>query len=92
LNVDLTATHINENEAWTEELNLLNRLKLNAWFDLGPLQVYGGPSINVHVSNLRDAEGNPGSALVDPEFTCLDETSGRTRTLIYPGFNFGIRF
>ena len=92
LNVDLTATHINENEWWTDELNLLNRLKLNAWFDLGPLQLYGGPSLNVYVSNLKDAEGNPGGSLINPEFSFLDETSGKTRTLIYPGFNLGIRF
>jgi hypothetical protein len=92
LNFDLTATHVNENEWWTEELNLLNRLKFNAWFDLGPLQVYGGPSLNVHVSNLKDAEGNPGGNLINPEVSFFNETNGKTRTLIYPGFNFGIRF
>ena len=92
LNFDLTATHVNENEWWTEELNLLNRLKFNAWFDLGPFQIFGGPSLNVHVSNLKDNEGNPGGNLIDPELSLINETNGNTRTLVYPGFNFGIRF
>jgi len=91
-NFDLTATHVNENEWWTEELNLLNRLKFNAWFDLGPLKLYGGPSLNVHVSNLKDNEGNPGGNLIDPGLSFLNETNGKTRTLVYPGFNLGIRF
>ena len=92
LNFDLTATHVNENEWWTEDLNLLNRLKINAWVDLGPLEIYGGPSLNVHVSNLKDDEGNPGGNLIDPGFFFLNETHGQTRTIVYPGFNFGIRF
>ena len=92
LNFDLTATHINENEWWTEELNLLNRLKFNAWFDLGKLKLYGGPSLNVHVSNLKDNEGQPGGNLIDPELSFYNEIHGETRTVVYPGFNFGIRF
>ena len=92
LNFDLTATHINENEWWTEELNLLNRLKFNAWFDLGKLKLFGGPSLNVHVSNLKDNEGQPGGNFIDPEVSFYKETNGETRTVVYPGFNFGIRF
>ena len=92
LNFDLTATQVNENEWWTDELNLLNRLKFNAWVDLGPLQVYGGPSLNVHVSNLKNEEGQPGGNLIDPGFSFINEIHGDTRTIVYPGFNFGLRF
>lgn len=92
LNFDLTATHINENEWWTEELNLLNRLKFNAWIDLGPLQIYGGPSLNVHVSNLENEEGQPGGNLIDPGLSFFNETHEETRTIVYPGFNLGLRF
>lgn len=92
LNFDLTASHINENEWWTEELNLLNRLKINAWFDLGPVQLFGGPSINVHVSNLTDDEGLPGGNLVDPDLSFYNGIHGKTRTIVYPGVNFGLRF
>lgn len=92
LNFDLTATHVNENEWWTEDLNLLNRLKINAWVDLGPLQIYGGPSLNVYITNLVNEEGVPGGNLITPEWSFIDETSGETRTIVYPGFNFGIRF
>ena len=91
-NLDLTATHINENEWWTEDLNLLNRFKINAWVDLGPLKVYGGPSLNVYVTNLVNAEGIPGGNLINPEMSFIDKTNGETRTIVYPGFNFGIRF
>lgn len=92
LNFDLTATHINENEWWTEDLNLLNRLKINAWYDLGKLKLYGGPSLNVHVSNLKDEEGLPGGNLINPKMSFHHETHGETRTVVYPGFNLGIRF
>lgn len=92
LNFDLTATHINENEWWTEELNLLNRFKINAWYNLGKLKIYGGPSLNVHVSNLTDEEGMPGGNLIDPNVSFYNETHGETRTIVYPGFNLGIRF
>lgn len=92
LNFDLTATHINENEWWTEDLNLLNRLKINAWYDLGKLKIYGGPSLNVHVSNLKDEEGLPGGNLINPKMSFYHETNGETRTVVYPGFNLGIRF
>jgi hypothetical protein len=92
LNFDLTATHINEDEWWTEDLNLLNRLKINAWYDLGKLKIYGGPSLNVHVSNLKDEEGVPGGNLIDPKLSFYEHTGSDTRTIIYPGFNLGIRF
>lgn len=91
-NIDLTASHVNENEWWTEDLNLLNRLKWNAWVDLGPLQLFGGASINVYVSNLTDDEGNPGGNLIDPNLSFYKAIHGRTLTNVYPGFNFGLRF
>ncbi len=92
LNLDLTATQINENTWWTEELNLLNKLKINAWFDLGKVQIYGGPALNVFVSQLQDAEGVPGGNLIDPGLSFYDNINGSTRTIIYPGFNIGLRF
>jgi len=92
LNIDLTSSHVNENEWWTNELNLLNRLKLNAWVDLGPLQLYGGPSLNVFVSQLLDSESHPSGNLLDPSFSFYKTTKNQTTSIIYPGFNFGIRF
>jgi hypothetical protein len=92
LNFDLTASHVNENEWWTQDLNLLNRLKMNLWVDIGPMQFFGGPSLNVYVSQLINDEGNPGGNLIDPSLSFYEHTSGNTKTIIYPGFNFGIRF
>jgi hypothetical protein len=92
LNIDLTSSHINEEEWWTNDLNLLNRLKLNLWIDAGPLTLFGGASLNVYVTNLVDAEGNIGGSLINPNNNLYDRVHGTTRTIIYPGYNFGIRF
>jgi hypothetical protein len=91
-NFDLTATQINENTWWTEDLNLLNKLKINAWFDMGKIQIYGGPSLNVYVSQYKNEEGIPGGNLIDPQVSFYDSINGATRTIVYPGFNIGLRF
>jgi hypothetical protein len=92
MNFDLTSTHINEGESWTNELNMVNRLKWNAGFRIRKnLEIYGGVSFNVALSRLRDAEGRiTGSALI-PSYTFYDENIRRTNVKMYPGFNLGIR-
>jgi hypothetical protein len=45
LNVDAIAWHVNENETWTEELNLLNQLRANLGFRLGKrTALFAGPT------------------------------------------------
>jgi hypothetical protein len=92
-NVDLTATHLNEDEAWTKELNLLNRLKFNASYRITKrLEVFGGPSLNVAVSKLRNAEGELIGSSIVPSYGFYDENVRGTNVKMYIGFNLGIRF
>lgn len=93
VNIDATAHQVNEDEWWTDRLNLINRLQLNVAFLLSNhFSIYGGPSINVKVSTIRDDEGN----LIDSDFdvpkSFYERTGKRTSTIIYPGFNIGLRF
>jgi hypothetical protein len=93
LNFDLTATHINEDEAWTNTLNLLNRFKFNISYRFGKrIEVMGGPSFNVAVSRVQNDEGEViGSAIV-PSYGFYDETINGTRVKMYVGANLGLRF
>ncbi len=92
-NFDITATHLNEGEAWTDELNLLNRFKFNiAYLITNRLEIFGGPSLNIAVSKLKNSEGEiVGSSLI-PSYTFYDETISDTNVKMYVGFNIGLRF
>jgi hypothetical protein len=93
LNVDAIAWHVNENETWTEELNLLNQLRANLGFRLGKrAALFAGPTFNVYVSNLYNPEsGRYGTDLARWN-TSFDRQSGGTRVTMWPGVNAGIRF
>lgn len=92
-NMDITATHLNEDEAWTNELNLLNRLKFNASYRITRrLEVFGGPSLNVSVSKLRNAEGELVGSSIVPTYGFYNENVRGTNVRMYVGFNLGIRF
>lgn len=92
-NVDLTSTHLNENEAWTRSVNSLNRLKVNGLLLLGKrIELFAGASLNVMVSRLTDSEGRPTGSVLTPSFGFYESTIHRTHVTIYPGFNAGIRF
>jgi hypothetical protein len=57
LQLEVISKHINEEENWTDELNLLNQAKIN--FDIGLGRHFSlafGPSFNVAVSRLYDAD------------------------------------
>ncbi len=92
MNIDLLSRQVNEDEWWTEELNLLNTLKLN--FSLhftDQLAVYAGPSFNVIVSGIKDIEGSlVGDSFAPWDF--YDKTDRNNRTKMFIGFNAGIRF
>jgi len=93
LNVDAIAWHVNENETWTDELNLLNQLRANLGVRLGKrAALFAGPTFNVYVSNLYNPEsGRYGTDLARWN-TSFDRQSGRTRVTMWPGINAGIRF
>ncbi len=92
-NVDLTATHLNENAVWTRQLNMLNRLKLDAFFKIADgVELYGGASDNVMVSKLTDEEGKPVGGRLVPNTVFYENVFNRTYLNIAPGINGGIRF
>jgi len=91
-NLDLIAWHMNVDEAWTSELNLLNQFRANIGFRLGGrTSIFAGPTFNVYVSNLYDAEKGRYGIPPTP-WHVYDKTHGRTNVVMWPGFNVGLRF
>lgn len=93
INFDLVSFQVNEDEWWTNRHNQLNKLKINASYRLSKkLALYGGVSVNVLVTEIKDDEGIPYDRLFKPRHSYLDETHKNTRVIIFPGINAGIRF
>ncbi len=92
-NIDLTSTHLNENESWTDRLNMLNRLRLDLSYRiLNGLELYAGTSVNVMISRLTDSDGGPSGSIFAPRFVFYKHDSRNTHLSISPGLNAGIRF
>jgi len=96
LQLEALSRHVNEDETWTNELNLMNQFKLNFDLRLGNhLRVAVGPSFNVFVSHLYDAENDRyGTKLSN--YTIFDKTyfrSGRNPVNVqgWIGVHAGIR-
>lgn len=94
VNFELEATHINELESWTKELNLLNQARLTLDIRTGPrsgISLFGGPVFNVMISRRFDPEtGTYGSNIMPKTF--YDETNNGTNVKMWTGFIAGIRF
>ncbi len=91
MNIEATCTHINEDEWWTNEVNLLNRLKLNFSLTAGKITFFGGPSFNVEVSNMKNEEGALTGSALNPSRSFYKKRHYNTLVTLYPGFNFGLR-
>lgn len=93
INIDAIHYQVNEDEWWTEEVNMLEKLKVTGSFKfLQRLSVYAGVALNVQITEIKGAEeGTIGSRLNTPD-SWYDETHDNTRVTIYPGFSAGIRF
>ena len=92
LNTDLTVSQVNEDEWWTDELNLLSTLKLNFSFNLTErTSIFAGPSFNVVVSGIEDTEGTVIGDSFSP-WDLYDKTRSNNRVRMYLGLNAGIRF
>lgn len=99
LNLDALSYHVNENEAWTKRLNLLNQVKVTLGVRLsGHVYLFAGPTFNVLVSQFYDPEKNRyGSELAPWRF--YNQTSGGlthgkrpTNVQMWVGVNAGLRF
>jgi hypothetical protein len=95
LSIDALSYHVNENEAWTRDVNSLNQLKLLLGVRLaGQTYLFAGPTFNVLVSRYYNAEkGQYGSDLAP--WRSYNQTNGTgrpTNVQMWVGLNAGIRF
>jgi len=91
--LEYVASHVNENEVWTKELNLLNQFKFNFDWELkGKKSLFLGPSWNLLASNIINTETLEvvGSQL--PDYTILNTTRNNTNWKMWFGVNAGFRF
>jgi len=91
MNIELVSYHINTDEWWTNNLNLLNKLKVNISYKLtDKISVYGGLSYNIFVTNQTTAEGNYIDNGIVPWKT-YSKVQHDALVEMYPGLTVGIR-
>lgn len=90
---ELLSYHINEDEWFTDVLNMHNKLQITASKKISQnINVFGGLSWNVNVSETIDNSGNKFDSSVSP-WNVFDKTYGNdTNVKMYPGITAGIRF
>mgnify|MGYP006282521989 CR=1 FL=1 len=92
LGIEAISYHINEDEWFTNRVNLLNRLQLtHSWELSGRISIFGGISWNVVVADNRDKSGNPLESSIFP-WKVWEKNYGNTDVQMYPGFSAGFRF
>jgi hypothetical protein len=94
---ELHASHVNENENWTNKLNLLSQFYMNLDLQLiKGVSITAGPTANLFISQLYHPEKGYGSQL--PNYTLVDKTyydSWNNKPLnlkFWIGFHVGFRF
>ncbi|OFX85998.1 MAG: hypothetical protein A2W99_16675 [Bacteroidetes bacterium GWF2_33_16] len=93
LGFELLSYQINEDEWHTEALNLHNKLQITASRKVAKnIDLFGGISWNVNVSETEDRDGNPFESTITP-YSVFDKTYGNGNNVtMYPGFTVGVRF
>ncbi len=92
VNIDAICQQVNENEWHTNKVNLLNTLKLNVSYKLtDKLELVGGPSFNVMVSEFDFREGIGSRSNFAPWYF-YDKNHHDTNVKMFAGFNAAIRF
>jgi len=94
LNLDLVCNQVQENsKKWNEDLNLLNQFKCNFGYHPGKrTTIFAGPTINVAVSKVKNAETGAIGLDMIPDWNFMNELYTNTRVGIWAGFNAGVRF
>jgi hypothetical protein len=86
VNIEAIHSHINEDEAWTEDLHQINSLRLIAGWHIDPrISVFAGVTMNVFVSQFNDGSHIAYGSL-------YEETGGDTWVRMWPGFVAGVQF
>lgn len=93
VNLDLTAYHVNENEAFTQDVNFLGRLDANFTYKAGKhIELFFGPAYNILVSRYYDNENNILGSEIAP-YSFYDYTGYKnTRIKMWVGGSLGLRF
>lgn len=93
MNLELLTSQVNEGRNWNTQLNLLNQFRWTVDFRLfGGVRVFGGPTLNVLVSEHRNPDTGLLGSGIAPADTWLDRETPNLRTQLWPGFSAGIRF
>lgn len=91
--IELLSYHINEDEWFTEALNLNNKLQITASKKVSEkTELFGGISWNVNVSELEDHDGNAFESTFTPYYTFNETYDNEINVKMYPGLTAGIRF
>jgi hypothetical protein len=92
-NFDLMGYHINDTKEWWETaMNQLYKLKGNVAFKLNEnVSLYGGPSLNVVVSDKDNGETELASTNYVP-WKVFDYSTNNRNIKLFAGFNVGLRF
>ena len=90
-NLDIITYHINQDNYWYDNINMLNKIKLNVSYQLNNMfTIYGGLTYNVLLTDRLNKEGTPIDNNIAP-WTIYDKKSGSVNVKMYPGFTVGIR-
>ena len=93
LNMELMAMHINENEGWTNTLNSIGQFRFLWNYQIArSIGFFFGPTANVMVSQLRDAETNEINPSVVPYSLINEDLDMNTNLRAWVGVNAGFRF
>ncbi|HAF29971.1 MAG TPA: hypothetical protein DCG75_13095 [Bacteroidales bacterium] len=93
LAIELLSYQINEDEWFTEAMNLNNKLQITTSKKVSEnMDVFGGLSWNVNVSKTLDHNQNAFESSITP-YHVFNKTYGNDNNVkMYPGFTAGIRF
>ena len=95
INLELITSHVNEEDSWTSDLNLLSQFRTSVEVRIGKrFSFFAGPDFNIMFSDLYDPDtGEYGSSIV-PYTMYVNENPrpNETHISMWIGFNAGMRF
>ena len=94
MNYEVMAIQINENEPWTNQLNMIGRLRFLSTWKLGKskMEFFIGPTINLMASHLRQPETGEIGSNIMPYYIFNITNTKQTNFKGWVGLNGGFRF
>jgi len=92
LNADAVCYQVNYDNIFYDRVNILTNIRVSVAYKLNSrISIYGGPTYNVYVSNMRNSEGSFITDAIAP-WTTYSKARVNALVQMYPGFTAGIRF